>query len=171
MRMRVARLATGLLIAAASCAAPTGPPVEPAHPGELPARRALVYVYRPASLIAGAERCNVRMNNAVAGGLGPGQYTYAMVKPGHTRFEGSDTDASFVTVILEPGHEYFIRETWLFDQTGLHSRLQHIPKVRALREMARCTYVESPPVVEKKKPEEKGDRSAEKVRALPAEHR
>jgi hypothetical protein len=171
MRIQFPLPAVGLLMAAVSCSAPTGPPLTPAHPAELPARRALVYVYRPPSLLAGSKRCNVTMNDAVTGGLGPGQYTCVIVKAGHTRFEGSDTDASFVTVILEPGHEYFIKETWLFDQTGLHSRLQHIPKVRALREMAGFTYVESPPVVESKTPEEKGDHSEEEVRALPAEHR
>lgn len=171
MRILLALCLAGLAVVAVACAGPVGPPIEPAHPEQVPPHRALVYVYRPPSLLAGSERCNVRMNDAVAGGLRPGQYTYLVVKPGHTRFQGSDNEASFVTVILEPEHEYFIRETWLFDQTGLHSRLQHFPRVKALREMARCTYVESPPVVEKKKPEEKGAHSAEKVRALPAEHR
>ncbi len=153
MKIRLGIRAAGLLVVAASCRGPSGPPVEPAHPAKRPADRAVVYVYRPTSLLPGSERCNVKMNESVAGGLGPGQYTYVIVKPGHTRFEGSDTEAAFVTVNLEPGREYFIRETWLFDRTGLHSRLQHIPKVRALREMTRCTYIEAPAVVEKKQPE------------------
>jgi hypothetical protein len=122
----------------------------------IPAGKAIVYVYRPASVVGDFDSCNMNIQNELLGALGPGQYTYLFVDPGKTRFETTGEFRALVTVNLKPGQESFIRQTWVFDAQGYRPQLEHMTRIRASEQLSLCRYVETPPIVTED--EESGER-------------
>jgi len=116
--------------------------------GDVPDGKAVVYLYRPPSVLGTVDVCNMEINGEMIGALDAARYSQVFVEPGQTRFETTGDFRAFVTVNLEEDKEYFIRQTWLFHQTGLRPRLENMTRIKAETELATCTFVEAPPIID-----------------------
>lgn len=114
---------------------------------EVPAGKAVVYLYRLPS-ITSVGLCNVELNDEVIGALHPGQYTVCFVSPGKTRIEAAEPYGAFVTVNVSANNRYFIRQKWVFSSTGFSPVLEHLTEIKALTEIGRCLFVKTPPMVD-----------------------
>jgi hypothetical protein len=114
---------------------------------EVPAGKAVVYLYRLPS-ISTAELCNVELNDEMVGALHPGQYTVCFVSPGKTRIEASKPYGAFVTVNVKANSQYFIRQTWVFRSKGFSPVIEHMTEIKAQAEIGRCLFVKAPHVVD-----------------------
>lgn len=110
--------------------------------------KALVYVYRPPSILGDSALCNLVVNDELVGGLRPGQYTFRFLPPGKTRFEIAGTSPAFVTVNLRENHQYFIRQTWRLRGTGFHPRVDDMTRIKAEPDLKLCSYIETPKEIE-----------------------
>jgi hypothetical protein len=119
----------------------------------IPDGSAVVYVYRPRQVVGG-QGCNMQLGEELIGALSPGSYTHRFLQPGRTRFTTVGDPGAGVTVILDAGEEVFIRQRWVFGAAGLEPRLDHMTRVKAMPELQRCTFVESPEVLEEPDDEE-----------------
>jgi hypothetical protein len=122
---------------------------------EVPAGKAVVYLYRPPS-IATAGLCNMELNDEVVGALQPGQYTVCFVSPGKTRIEASKPYGAFVNVNVKANSQYFIRQTWVFRSKGFSPVIEHMTEIKAQTEISRCLFVKTPHVVDMTDSEEDG---------------
>jgi hypothetical protein len=122
---------------------------------EVPAGKAVVYLYRPPS-IATAGLCNVELNDKVVGALQPGQYTVCFVSPGKTRIEASKPYGAFVTVYVKANKQYFIRQKWVFRSKGFIPVIEDMTEIKAQTEIDRCSFVKAPHVVDMTDSEENG---------------
>jgi hypothetical protein len=122
---------------------------------EVPASKAVVYLYRPASITT-VGLCNVELNDEVVGALHPGQYTVCFVSPGKTRIEASKPYGAFVTVYVKANKQYFIRQKWVFRSKGFSPVIEHMTKIKAQTEIGRCWFVKTPQVVDMTDSEENG---------------
>jgi hypothetical protein len=122
---------------------------------EVPAGKAVVYLYRPPS-ITKAELCNMELNDEVVGALHPGQYTVCFVSAGKTRIEASEPYGAFVTVYVKANKQYFIRQKWVFRSKGFIPLIEDMTEIKAQTEIARCLFVKAPPVVDMTDREEDG---------------
>jgi hypothetical protein len=122
---------------------------------EVPAGKAVVYLYRPPS-ISTAGLCNVELNDEVVGALQPGQYTVCFVSPGKTRIEAAKPYGSFVTVYVKANKQYFIRQKWVFRSKGFIPVIEDMTEIKAQTEIARCLFVKAPHVVDMTDREEDG---------------
>jgi hypothetical protein len=122
---------------------------------EVPAGKAVVYLYRPAS-IATVGLCNVELNDEVVGALHSGLYTVCFVSPGKTRIEASKPFDAFVTVDVRANKQYFIRQKWIFRSMGFSPVIEHMTEIKAQTEIGRCWFVKTPQVVDMTDSEENG---------------
>lgn len=122
---------------------------------DVPAGKAVFYLYRPPS-IATFGLCNVAFNDEVVGALQPGQYTVYFVSPGKTRVEASKPYGAFVTVNVKANKQYFIRQKWVFKSKGFSPVIEHMTEIKAQNEIGRCLFVKTPHVVDMTDGEENG---------------
>ncbi len=115
---------------------------------DVPRGKAVVYVYRPPSLLGSVGVCNMNLDSELIGALDAAQYTHLFIEPGKTRFETTGTFHAFVTVNLKVGGEYFIKQTWVLGPAGFRPRIEHMTKLKAENDLRRCTFVERPKVLE-----------------------
>jgi hypothetical protein len=108
---------------------------------------ATVYLYRRPGMLGGA-RCNTDLGDELLGALGPGRYTRRFVAPGTTRIVTRGGSVALLTVHLDAGEEVFVRQRWVLGPSGFEARLDHMPRIKALPEIARCSFVEHPPLIE-----------------------
>ena len=140
--------ALGVVVGLASCAPRPAGDFELVGRQEIPDGTAVVYLYRPLSVLGGSGGCNITLGDEVIGALEAGRYTRRFLSPGKTRFEAAGGWVAFVTVNLQAGGEYFIRQRWLLGATGFEVRLDHMTRIRALPELETCSYVEAPTLLE-----------------------
>jgi hypothetical protein len=114
---------------------------------EVPAGKAVVYLYRPPS-IATVGLCNVELNDELVGALHPGQYTVCFVSPGKTRIEASKPYGAFVTVYVKTNKQYFIRQKWVLRSKGFIPVIEHMTEIKAQTEIGRCWFIKIPQVVD-----------------------
>ena len=144
-----------LLVVLSACAPKIAGDFRLLNQDEVPDETAIVYLFRPPSVIDESAICNTMVGEVLVGGLKPGDYTVVFAQPGKTRFETVGTAPAFVTVNLNAESEYFIRQAWHFRGGGAQPALDHLPKVKAKNEIQWCSFVESPsPALE---PEEEQD--------------
>ena len=134
---------------------------------DVPRGKAVVYVYRPPSLLGTVGVCNMNLDSELIGALDAAQYTHLFIGPGKTRFETTGTFQAFVTVNLKVGGEYFIKQTWVLGPAGFRPRIENMTKLKAEIEMRRCTFVERPTVLEEVEEHSKKENGAEHL--APAE--
>ena len=115
---------------------------------DVPRGKVVVYVYRPPSLLGTVGVCNMNLGSELMGALDAGEYTLLFIEPGKTRFETTGSFHAFVTVNLKLGGEYFIKQTWFLNPAGFQPRIENMTKLRAETHLRRCTFVETPPVLE-----------------------
>jgi hypothetical protein len=137
-----------LALVAVSCAPPPTGDFRFLESGDVPEGKAVVYLYRPPSLLGTIDVCNMEINGDVVGALDAAHYTHVFVDPGKTRFQTTGSFQAFVTVNLREGGEYFIRQTWVFHQTGLRPKLEHMTRIAAEPELVTCSLVEAPPIID-----------------------
>ena len=115
---------------------------------DIPRGKAVVYVYRPPSLLGTVGVCNMNLGSELIGALDAAQYTHLFIEPGKTRFETTGSFRAFVTANLKVGGEYFIKQTWILNSAGFRPRIENMTKLKAGTDLRRCTFVERPPVIE-----------------------
>ncbi len=127
---------------------------------DVPRGKAVVYVYRPPSLLGTVGGCNMNLDSELIGALDAAQYTHLFIEPGKTRFETTGTFHAFVTVNLKVGGEYFIKQTWVLSPAGFRPRIENMTKLKAETDLRRCTFVERPPVLEEEEEHTKKENGA-----------
>jgi len=115
---------------------------------DIPRGKAVVYVYRPPSLLGTVGVCNMNIGSELIGALDAAQYTHLFIEPGKTRFETTGSFRAFVTVNLKADGQYFIKQTWILSPAGFRPRIENMTKVKAETDLSRCTFVETPPLLE-----------------------
>ena len=147
-RLRIFLFAIVFPVAQVSCVSePTGE-FRFLSSDNVPPGKAVVYVYRPPSLLGTVGVCNMNLDSELFGALDAAQYTHLFIEPGITRFETAGTFHAFVTVNLKLGGEYFIKQTWVLSPAGFRPRIENMTKIKAETDLRRCTFVEKPPVLE-----------------------
>jgi len=166
MRAVLRSAAAVLTLLLAGCAPGPNKGFRPVCREEVPAGMAVVYLYRPPSLLGTIESCNMEIGDRVVGALDAARYTHVFVAPGKVRFETVGDYRAFVTVNIRAGEEYFIRQTWVFQPAGLQPRLENMTAIKASDELQSCTYVEEPPIIEASEDEESEEEGALCIRSL-----
>lgn len=148
MRLQIFAFAIALLTTQVSCTSEPTREFRFLTSDDIPRNKAVVYIYRPPSVFGTRGVCNMKLNSELIGALNAAQYTYLFVKPAKTRFETTGTFYAFVTVNLQAGGEYFIKQTWVLGPTGFRPQIENMTKIKAEIDLRKCTYVETPPILE-----------------------
>ncbi|MCP5150445.1 MAG: hypothetical protein H6983_17520 [Ectothiorhodospiraceae bacterium] len=112
------------LLLGAGCArvdlAPSGPALEPG-PGE-----AVVYFFRPNTLLGQGVNFTVHEGDAVLGAVAPGTYFRVVVPAGPHRFHAETWGAAAITVNLGSGETAWVETTLDGTAVGLAPRLERV---------------------------------------------
>jgi hypothetical protein len=103
---RIARLCLGLVLWLGGCAA-GGAAFQPVD--RIPTEKALVYIYRPNSIVGGAIRYHVADGEIPVVYLIRGGYFPYFAEPGEHTFWARTESRSEVTTDLHPGETYYLR--------------------------------------------------------------
>ncbi len=150
IRLQVFLFAILFLLAQVSCGSEPAVEFRFLSSDDVPPGKAVVYVYRPPSLLGTVGVCNMNVGSELIGSLDAAHYTHLFVEPGKSRIETVGSFHAFVTVNLKAGGEYFIRQTWVLSPAGYRPRIDNMTKVKAESDLRRCTFVERPPAHEER---------------------
>jgi hypothetical protein len=136
---------------------------EPVKESDVPQGKAVVFIYRPPSLLGTLDVCNMEIGEEVIGGLDSGRYTHLFVEPGKIRFQTDGAFEAIVTVNVREGAPVFIRQTWGFGPSGLRPRLENMTRIKAEAELASCIFVEDPPMIPEPSSDGEGEDSQVRI--------
>ena len=109
----------------------------------IPEGKALVYIYRPNSLMGGAIRYHVAVGDEQIVYLVRGGYYPYLADPGETTFWARTEARADVTEVLEPGETYYLQGGVGIGVAVGRPRLAFVDAERGAREVAAC--VQLPP--------------------------
>lgn len=134
------RIATVLLVVLliAGCAT-TGPQYQAAT--DVPADRALVYVYREAGFVGGGLSYMVRANDVEISTLPAGGYFVYHAVPGEIEFSAKTEARTSVTIDAEAGRTYYIKGTVGVGVFVGHPHLTVVPNDVGAKEIVECKLV------------------------------
>jgi carboxyl-terminal processing protease len=79
-----------------------------------PPDAANVYVYRPGSVVGTAVTLYVYLDEVRIGALAPGTFAMLVVRPGEHKLTVRARSSAEKALVVEPGHEYFVKATPAF---------------------------------------------------------
>ena len=103
--------------------------------------KAVVYIYRPSSLVGGGVSYNVKVGETVITTLYNGGYYPYLVEPGETEFWAQTESKSSVTLDIKPGQTYYIKGTVGVGFIVGRPRLIVVSSDVGEREIAECKLI------------------------------
>jgi len=127
-------LLSGLLVVS-SCAT-GGTPFQAIT--EIPPGKALVYLYRPGSLLGGGPEYDVAVGDERIAALAPGGYIPYFARPGHAEFWAHTQAIGVLTAKLTAGKVYYLRGGIQSDVGTKRPSFEQVGEDIALAELAKC---------------------------------
>lgn len=105
---------------------------------EVPADKALVYIYRPSSMFGMAIHYNVRVNDKVVTDLRNGGYFPYIGSPGELVFSAKTEASSSVTLDAKAGQTYYVKGTVGLGAFAGRPHLTLVPLAEGAEEIKDC---------------------------------
>ena len=110
---------------------------------EIPPGRALVYLYRPGSLLGGGPAYDVAVGDERIAALAPGGYIPYFARPGRAEFWAHTQAIGVLTAELEAGKVYYLRGGIQTDIGTSRPSFELVGRDVAMAELAKCKLLAS----------------------------
>jgi len=133
---KVSRIALGVMVLLCIGCAASGPRFEAVT--EIPREKALVYIYRPYTVLGSGVRYHVAAQGSDIVYLEPGGYFPYFAEPGEVEFWAETEARESITTDLEPGETYYLKGSVGIGVMIGRPRLEFVDGSRGAEEVAEC---------------------------------